>query len=213
MKKIKLCKPVSGSVLIGTGLLLGAMQFAQAADAKPSPLLVRVTAIVIEPDASSDALDLDVPGIVDLAVDFTYFINPNLGLNLLATFLNPEVEAGGNSLGSVGLVPPILTLQYHFNPRPTSLYVGGGFNYNIFHSETGSLDDINGGLAGGKVEVDDTIGYVLQAGMDIELTKHTSLNLDLKFLSFEADVELDGNKADDLEFDAFIVGLGLGWHL
>src|SRR5690606_15419676 len=127
--------------------------------AAQSPWLLRATAISILPDVSSSALDLDVPDMTDLAVDVTYHFTDHIGVNVLATLLHPEVESSGSSLGSVGLVPPIVTLQYVFNPAAaTRFYVGAGFNYNLFHSETGSLDALG-------AEVDDTVGLVFQAGL------------------------------------------------
>ncbi len=209
MKKIRIGqRHVLWSWLFVAGLAgLGAMPVAQAVE---SPILVRVTAIVVSPDAKSKALDLDVVGTADLAVDFTYFVSPNIGFNLLATVLNPEIESGGNSVGSIGLVPPILTAQYHFAPGPMSFYVGAGLNYNIFHDETGQLDTLAPGV---HPSVKDTIGYVAQIGLDMELTENTVLNLDLKYLTFDADVRAGGQKVDKLEVDAIIFGIGLGWRL
>ena len=193
------------SVAIAALALASAVPVTQAAEAE-SPWLVRATAIVITPDVESGALDLDVEDMVDLAADVTYFFAPNVAVNVLATILGPEVESGGASLGSVTLVPPIVTLQYHFVPGPTSFYVGGGFNYNLFYGESGTLAAID-------AEVDDTIGYVLQVGVDHELSSSTVLNLDLKFLTLEADVDVGGDTADELELDAFIFGVGLGWRM
>lgn len=192
--------------LVLVGAALGACIVPGVAAAK-SPWLVRTTAIAILTDAKSDNLDLDVPDMTDLAVDVTYRFSDSFGVNVLATMLNPEVEAGGASLGSVGLVPPIVTAQFTFNPASsTRLYAGAGFNYNLFHSETGGLDELD-------AEVDDTIGLVAQLGMDMDLNERVVLNLDLKYLSLEADVDVGGDKADELELDAFILGAGIGFWL
>lgn len=187
-------------------LAIGACAVPGAAAAK-SPWLLRTTAIAVLTDAQSDGLDLDVPDMTDLAVDITYRFSDSFGVNVLATMLNPEVEAGGDSLGSVGLVPPIVTAQFTFNPAAsTRFYAGAGFNYNLFHSETGGLDEV-------RAEVEDTIGLVAQLGMDMDLNDRLVLNFDLKYLSLEADVEVDGSKADELELDAFILGAGIGFWI
>ena len=171
-----------------------------------SPWLLRTTAIAIMPDVKSDALDLDVPDMVDLAVDISYHFTDSFRINVLATLVNPEVESGGDSLGSVGLIPPVVTAQYVFNPASaTQLYAGAGFNYNLFHSETGTLDALG-------AEVDDTIGLVFQVGLDHRLSDRVWLNLDIKHLSFESDVEVDGDKVDELDFDAVILGAGVGYR-
>ena len=110
-------------------------------------------------------------------------------------------------MGSVDLIPPIFTLQYHFAPRGTVRpYVGAGFNYNYFYGESGMLDTLD-------VDVENTFGLVAQVGMDYMLNENLSLNLDLKYLTFEADVDIDAlNVEDELDYDAFILGFGLGYR-
>lgn len=189
------------------GMLVVAASTMPVVAAAQSPWLVRTTGIVIFTDAKSNALDLDVPDMTDLAVDVTYHFTDNVAVNVLATFLNPEVKSGSDSLGSVGLIPPIVTAQYVFNPASaTRVYAGAGFNYNLFYDETGSLDAIN-------AKVDDTVGLVAQLGLDHKLSDSVTLNVDLKFLQFKADVEVDGDKVDELDMDAFILGAGLGFWL
>ena len=113
--------------------------------AETGDVLIRSTAITTSNNASSDTLGLDVGNATSIAVDGTYFVTPNIGVNLLATILNVEVKAKGlGSLGSVDLLPPILTVQYHFSPddqvRP---YVGVGINYNHFYHYSGTLKAVN----------------------------------------------------------------------
>ena len=98
---------------------------------------LHTTGIIVTTDAESSALDLGLNDDFRIAVDGTYFFTPNIGLNVLATTLNFDVDSGGTSLGSVSVLPPIFTLQYHFSPddpkyRP---YVAAGFNYNYFYDE------------------------------------------------------------------------------
>lgn len=168
--------------------------------------LIRSTAIHANTDAKSGALNLDLDNDTAIAVDGTYFFTPNIGVNVLATFLDFEVTSNGNTLGAVEDLPPIFTLQYHFAPeaavRP---YIGLGFNYNIFSGESGTLTTLG-------AEVENTIGYVAQVGLDYMLTKNLSLNLDLKYLTFDADIEINNAKADELEVDAVIAGIGLGYR-
>ena len=146
--------------------------------AETGDVLIRTTVITTSTNASSNTLKLDAGNSTSVVVDGTYFLTPNIGIDLLATFLNTKISAQGlGSLGSVDLLPPILTLQYHFAPegqvRP---YVGAGINYNHFYNYSGTLKAIN-------AKIDDTVGFVAQAGVDYMLTKTLSLNLDLKYLA------------------------------
>ena len=71
-------------------------------------------------------------------VDVSYFLTPNIALELIAATTKHDVDASpaGLDLGSVWLLPPTLTLQYHFAPTSRfSPYVGAGLNYTIFYNE------------------------------------------------------------------------------
>lgn len=178
---------------------------AAAQEAGSAKGMVRSTVIGVFTDTKSNALDLDAKRDFGVAVDLTYFPIPNIGVNLLATFLSPEVEAGGASLGSVKLLPPILTVQWHFLPEAgVQPYLGAGVNANIFYDESGTLETIN-------ADVKSKIGLIGQFGADFMLPGGVWLNLDLKYLRLRTDVETDlGNS--ELPVDAAIVGAGVGYR-
>lgn len=168
--------------------------------------LVRTSGVYLGLDGDSNTLNLDVDNTWDVAVDGTLFLTPNVGVNVLATKLKVDVDSALGNLGSVDLVPPIVTIQYHFSPdeqvRP---YVGAGFNYNIFSSESGTFNAIN-------AEIDDEFGLIAQAGLDYMLSDNMSLNFDIKYLKVDdVGVKTDiGN--DRLDLDAVIVGAGIGFR-
>ncbi len=195
--------------LSGALFLVFAMAF-QSANAESWN--IHTTGIIVNTNASSNStasggLDLDLDNDIRIAVDATYFFTPHIGLNVLATTLNFDVESAGTSLGSVSVLPPIFTLQYHFSPDDPKIrpYVAAGFNYNIFYNESGTLDTLN-------AEVENTIGWVIGGGADFMLTSNVSLNADLKYLMFDADVKVGGVTADELDVDAWILGVGIGYH-
>ena len=73
-------------------------------------------------------------------VDVSYFLTPNIALELIAATTKHDVDASGSTgnvdLGSVWLLLPTLTVQYHFAPTSRfSPYVGAGLNYTIFYNE------------------------------------------------------------------------------
>lgn len=86
-------------------------------------------------------------------------------------------------------------------------YVGAGFNYNVFYNESGTLDAVG-------AHIDNTFGFVAQAGLDYMLSDRFSLNADFKHLTLDADVNVGAAPAlnDVLKVDAFIFGVGLGYH-
>ncbi|MDT0636283.1 OmpW/AlkL family protein [Spectribacter hydrogenooxidans] len=193
------------------GTALAQAENVRATDATSNcPWQVRTTAIYLAFDAESDALDLDVDDQYDLAVEVSYFLTPTLAINVLATTTNVEVESGttGGSLGSVDVLPPIFSLQWYlWNSGNTRVYAGAGVEYFVFSDESGLLDALD-------VEVDDSLGYVAEIGVDHYLTQHVFLNGTIKYSTVEADVEVGANPAldDELELDTIILGTGIGYN-
>ncbi|SEQ42299.1 outer membrane protein [Solimonas aquatica] len=198
----RLCAGIFGAVtMIGAGAV-------QAADSK---LLLHAGVAYLVSDAKSDGpLDLDVGDQPAVEVDATYFVTPAIGVNLLAAFVTPEVKSAGASLGSVGLVPPMLVGQFHFGSAGSAIrpYVGAGLNYNFFHDETGSLDSLH-------VKVDNSVGLVGQVGANMNLAGGQTLNADVRYLKFDSDVSVGANHAldDKLKYQGFLINLGLGFWL
>ena len=142
-------------------------------------------------------------------VDVSYFLTPNIALELIAATTKHEVDASnGLDMGSVWLLPPTLTVQYHFAPTARfSPYVGAGRNYTIFYNEKkGALRSIS---------YDDNIGYALQAGIDYAIAGAWSLNLDVKKLWLNTDVKANlGGTAlkADVDINPWIFGVGVGYR-
>ena len=119
-----------------------------------NPWQFRLRGVVVSPDekASIETIggDADISTTVIPELDITYFFNKNWSLELILGTTEHDVEAIGTAagnidLGSVWLLPPTLTLQYHLtslgNFKP---YVGAGLNYTIFYGvEEGSVAQSN----------------------------------------------------------------------
>ena len=107
-----------------------------------------------------------------------------------------------------------LTLQWHFNPDQTfDPYVGAGINYSAMLDR--DLKFESGALAGTKIKVDnDSWGYALQAGFDINLKDGWLINADVKYIAMDTDVKakIAGNwtKIDSLDIDPWVFGIGIG---
>jgi outer membrane protein len=142
-------------------------------------------------------------------IDGSYFLTPNLALELIAATTKHDVDASnGLDMGSVWLLPPTLTLQYHFLPTARfSPYIGAGLNYTIFYNEKkGALRSIS---------YEDGIGYALQAGFDYAITGPWSFNVDVKKLWLNTDVKANlGGTAlkADVDINPWIFGVGLGYR-
>lgn len=183
--------------------------------------LIRARGLAVIPNEDADLSvgGSSIPGEVDLGtayvpeIDFSYFITDNIALELIAAVTTHSVEATGTplgdvDLGEVGLVPPTLTLQYHFwSPKRLSPYAGIGLNYTFFFvDEDGDATEI---------DYDNSFGFALQAGVDYAVSGRWSVNVDIKkiFLSTDAEILAAGTNIEaDVDVNPLIVGLGVGYR-
>jgi outer membrane protein len=170
---------------------------------------LRVRAVAVAPapyfyDAIS-GFDPDISTAFAPEVDITYFLSKNIALEFMITTSKHDVEIKDvSNLGSVSLLPPTLSLQYHFDLNNFKPYVGTGLNYTIFYGEdAGDLDAIS---------YKNEIGYALQAGIDYNLNDKWFINLDLKkiFLKTEVTANNDNTSTVEANLDPLIMGFGVG---
>jgi outer membrane protein len=174
--------------------------------------------------SSSAALQVDSNTIPE--IDFSYYFTKNIAAELiLAIGTRHDVGVSGtggvvgHNLGSVNLLPPTLTAQWHFMPDQTfDPYLGAGAAYvlGMDRSLTAQV-----GALGLPIRTDrHALGGVLQAGVDVNLQDKWLLNFDVKKLWFNTDVKLDGTaaglvpagyqKIDSLDIDPWVVSIGFG---
>lgn len=176
---------------------------------------------VMSPGAELSVSDNTIP-----EIDISYYFTKNLAAELIlavGTEHNVRITddmlttIGNQPLGKVDLLPPTLTMQWHFNPDELfDPYVGAGINYSFMLDRyaRGSRGAINGN----KIKIDrDSWGYALQAGIDINLKDNWMINADLKYVGIDTDVELRGaatgnvwRKVDSLDIDPWVIGIGIG---
>jgi len=179
----------------------------------------RVRVISVSPNESAKIQviggDVKISNEVVPELDFTYYFNKNWAAELILATTNHDVKAIGTSagnipLGDVWLLPPTLTLQYHLTSlKNIEPYIGAGINYTIFYNA-------DSGAVVNNVKYDNTFGFALQTGLDIDLNKKWFLNFDLKkiFLNTTATVNattaLGATVDADVDIDPLILGFGFG---
>lgn len=187
--------------------LVAALAIPATADAQS--WLTRIRAIDIVPDVSTSINGLDVKDQWAPEIDFTYFFSKNLAAELILSTARHEVTLNGNSIGKVSILPPTITVQYHFTDLGAwKPYVGGGINFTYFYNVGLALP------AGPTLDLADdwSVGGALQAGLDYEIQKDVYLNLDVKYLWVKNDVTANGNGIGDLKINPWVFGLGVGWR-
>ena len=168
--------------------------------------MMRVRALHIAPEVNTSPTlaGLNVSDEWTPEIDFTYFVTPNIGVELILATQRHEVTLNGASLGKLNHLPPTVTVQYHFNPTPTiKPYVGAGVNYTRFY---------NVDLPGLKVD-SNSFGGALQAGVDIAVSKNGYINLDVKKIWIDTTVRTTaGAKVTDLDINPVVWGIGYGFR-
>ena len=198
--------------------------------------LVRGRVINVNPNDSSGSLSTSALGNLGKGVtvdsdtvpelDITYMITKNWGTELILGYSKHTVSGDrvvGSTLDTLPgsrdvidskVLPPTLTLQYHFMPdskiRP---YVGAGVNYTYFFDESvphsSSIYQ-----PGAKVKMDSSWGLAAQAGVDIAINDDWFVNLDVKYIDMDTTAHFKNTKVGSAKIDAninpVVWGIGIG---
>lgn len=182
-------------------------------------VMVRIRGVGVIPLDSSSSISA-IGGHVSTSssgaaeADFSYFLTDNIAFELIAATTKHDLSAVGSALGaraavgSVWVLPPTLTVQYHFMPHQRlSPYVGVGLNTTFFYGAR---------AAGGAVHslsLDDSVGAALQAGVDYNVAGHWFLNLDVKQLFLSTTANINGGAINaKTALNPLIVGAGVGFR-
>ena len=196
--------------------------------------LVRARGIVIHPNDDSGLISLGGSPVTNTGVnvdtnvvpelDVTYMFHRNWGVEVIAGTSIHTVNSEGSGLKlpngfdlfDTWVLPPTVTLQYHFLPdnniRP---YIGVGANYTKFFAAdaTSALEKTLGGPVG--VNLDSSWGWAAQTGVDIDIKDNWFINLDLKYIDMSTTAYLKtpvGNLSVDVDVDPFVFGAGIGYR-
>ena len=182
-----------------------------------SPWMIRGRALAVIPQEKA-SLNIGgapiVGGKVDISnsavpeLDISYFFTKNIAVELILGVTPHNVKGAGvlagARIGSAWLLPPTLTLQYHFTDfgafKP---YVGVGVNYTVFFNEKAK-----GGFA--SFDLKDSFGLALQGGFDYMIDQHWGINVDVKKIFLEPKVKVNnGLISGKVKIDPWLIGAGV----
>ncbi len=177
---------------------------------------LQVRARMIAVNANGDghivgtSTETDVTSTYTPEIDISYFFTDHIAAELIAATSKHVVKAGGGDVGSAWILPPSVTLQYHFQPKEDfSPYVGAGLNYSMFYGD----EDASGYS---DFDVDGGFGYVVQAGFDYWLNDNWGINFDVKYVELDVDVTVKSGvtplQAKDVDLDPIIAGVGVSYR-
>ena len=182
---------------------------------------VRLRAVGVAPDESAKigiiGGDVAISNALIPELDFTYFFTEHFAAELILGTAKHDVKAvntaaGNVDLGSVWLLPPTLTAQYHFYTSDQKVfkpYIGAGVNYTLFYNVK------SGDVAG--VDYDNALGYAAQVGFDLMLDDTFFINFDAKRLFLSTDVTVDASNLApglsipaEVDINPWLIGVGVG---
>lgn len=181
--------------------------------------------IVLTEDAGSIGEGVETTSDTIPELDITYMIAPHWGVELILGYSEHTVKAtngaravvetlGNRALIDTKVLPPTLLLQYHFSPnskiRP---YVGAGINYTHFFDE--SVPSKSGiSNSGDDIELDDSWGWAVQAGVDVAINEDWFVNADVKYIDIDTSGSFKGTKVGwakvNTNLDPVVFGVGIG---
>jgi len=218
-----------------TGLLAAAVTTALLGASTASAydqgnFIVRAGAAGVYPTGESD--DFDGLGTVEadsawsLGLSFSYMATDNIGVSLLGAWpFEHDIDGKDGALETLDTVaetkhlPPTLTLQYHFDLANKKIhpFVGAGLNYTYFFDEE-TKGDL--GAAGADIDIDNSWGWALEAGIDYELENNWLVGAQVFYISIEPEADVtnipDGSGGTfdvnntDVEIDPWVVMFSVG---
>ncbi|AZO01297.1 OmpW family protein [Mesorhizobium sp. M9A.F.Ca.ET.002.03.1.2] len=215
---------VARGIAAAVALFLAGQQ-AVAADLEPvdvaapkSPWQVRLRALGVLTEDSGyvngiPGSDLSYSDTVTPELDISYYFTDNLAAELILGTTYAKIDGGGTigglgEIGKVWLLPPTLTLQYHFtNFGAFKPYVGAGATYTMFYSQDATNAD--------AIDVKDTFGGALQVGFDYMVDEHWGVNFDVKklFLEPKYDVTVGGAElTGKAKLNPWLIGTGVTYR-
>jgi outer membrane protein len=218
MRKILAAGCLAAALSMGVAGTAAAQDASAPVSKQAGTFMVRLRALGVIPLNSSSSVT-PIGGTVDASatatpeVDFSYFFTDHIAAELIAATAKTYVSAKGTAIGDVNVgnvwvLPPTLTLQYHFLPHERfSPYLGAGINVSFFYSAKPSGYPIT------SFGLSNAVGPALQAGFDYNLTGHWFLNVDIKQIFIKTTARINGGavKANDW-VNPLIIGAGIGYR-
>ena len=188
------------------------------ASAEQGDWLFRVGMSQLAPDSTnlSNVFGGDLVVDSDLTATFNvaYMLTDHFSTELMAgwpfTHGVDLKEPGGDvtRVAHVDVLPPSLTLNWHFNQdgawRP---YIGAGVHYTMFSGE-----ETTGPLSNNSLRLDDSVGATGQVGIDIGTSKNWLVNLSARYLDMDSDATLNGSDIGTLDLNPWVYGVHVGYR-
>jgi outer membrane protein len=189
---------------------------AQAQEAGDLQVKVGVTGLLFDDETTSTTPaglgQAEVNDTVIPTLMLNYYLTKNWSVELFCCFAQLNVEGKSGALGGLGklastwVFPPMLTAQYHFDGMGAfKPYVGAGVQYIHYFDESSNR-------AGTSVDIEDSWGFVLQAGADFDMGDGWSLGLDAKKVWEDTKLTYSDGVVANHDLDPWVLTANLGYR-
>lgn len=194
--------------MISIALVNALVMSTNASAYEKGDMLLRVGLTTVSPDESSSNITLggadlgfglSVDSNTQMGINLAYFLTDNINIELLAaTPFTHDIQVNENPLGLTTLgetthLPPTLSVNYFFADSGAAFqpYLGIGINYTIFFDE--EFTDVNEGLGFSDLDLDASLGYSVQAGVDYVVDTHWLVNASIRYIDISTDASFTLN--------------------
>lgn len=198
-------------------LITGALLMALASPAfatEAGDWAISLGAHVVDPSSDNGTLadgafDVSVHSDWQPTITAEYFFTPNLGLELLASLpFEHDIYLNGVQAGSTRQLPPTFTLQYHFDGKTVSPFIGAGLNYTLFYDQ-----NTTGPLEGAELDLGNSWGLTARAGLDFRIGDKQAIRVDVRWVDISSDVSVNGDDVGTVDIDPIVYGIAYVWTL
>jgi outer membrane protein len=187
-------------------VLMGALLSISHAVAQESGWMLRArTAQMKMEDNGTSGLGWTAANKSLAALDVSYFLNKNVAVELFwPASQTLAVSAAGVNKGTFVASPHALVLQYHVTDwARVQPYLGMGMNNTQYSSAN---------LTGNQTTDRSSWGAALQMGANFPVDKNWSVNVDMKKLYSQTDIESAGVHQGTLKLNPTLMGVGVGYR-
>jgi outer membrane protein len=161
----------------------------------------------------SDPADIEFEPSVGYGLAANVFFSDRISADLAISRVSPEAQvrrrASGGRTGNLDIMPVTAVLQFHFAPNGfIDPYIGGGAAYVLYddfdNNGVGNLD---------RIDLEDDVGFAVNAGVGIKLGGRLGIVVDAKYVPLESNataVNVTGpDEEGRIDVSPIIVSAGL----
>ncbi|MCG8415625.1 MAG: outer membrane beta-barrel protein, partial [Pseudomonadales bacterium] len=199
-------------------------------------IILRIGAASVQPDESSSLISTTATGALagtaagvgnstQLGINVVYMLTDSWGLEVLAaTPFEHDITVSGleqygfsvSDLGETKHLPPTVSALYFFGDSQSMIrpYLGAGLNYTTFFEDSLSAQ-ASSVLGASDLELDDSFGLSLRAGIDWHLGDQWILNTSVWNIDIDTDAGFNsalGRVTADVEIDPWVYMISLGYQ-